>query len=146
VRYAFSDESYGEGPWFVVAGPIVHADSELIPIEDHVQAIAAKYIPEEDRDGFVFHAADIWNNNQYFKDRTVWPRSRCWDVIWDLARMPAQFGLPIALGIKGHREVAEWIKPFTDPMDKREVLLTRSVTTHTLAYIDFLHGVEECNA
>lgn len=143
VRQAFCDESYSRrGPWFVVAGPVVHADTQLVPIETHLEELAAKHIPEADRKGFVFHAADIWNNNGYFKDRTVWPRDRCWDILADLAAIPRKFEVPIAIGLKRKDQVKQAVATHAAALEERAARTLHDVATHGIAFVDYTHIVE----
>ncbi len=143
VRQAFCDESYSrQGPWFVVAGPVVHADSQTVRVETHIESLVAKHIPEPDRRGFVFHSADIWNNNNYFRDREKWPRDKCWDILWDLAQMPALFDLPIVIGLKRKAQVKEAVTLHAPHLDERAARTAHDVTTHGVAFVDYTHIIE----
>lgn len=142
MRQAFCDESFSQSPWFVVAGPIVNADTQLIPLENHLEELAVKYIPKADREGFVFHATDIWNNNGYFADKERWPHDLCWDILWDLITTPAQFDLPVAIGLKLGPEVAERIAEPLKQIQERHRAKAHDVATHGLAFVDFTYGVE----
>lgn len=142
MRQAFCDESFSQSPFFVVAGPIVHADTQLIPVEEHLEGLVEKYIPEADREGFVFHAADVWNNNGYFADREKWPHEKCWDILWDLISVPALFELPVAVGLKHKPEVADWIKEPIQQIQEKHRAKAHDVATHGLTFVDFTYGVE----
>jgi uncharacterized protein DUF3800 len=142
VRQAFCDESYSRSSVFVVAGPIIHADTQLVPVEEHLEGLVAKYIPEPDREGFVFHAADLWNNNEYFADREKWPRDKCWNILWDLINIPAQFDLPIAVGLQYRLDVAERIKEPLEQIEEKYRAKAHDTATHSLAFVDFTYGVE----
>lgn len=48
-------------PFLVVAGVIVHADQKLNAIERHLEHILERHIPARQRDGFVFHATELFN-------------------------------------------------------------------------------------
>ena len=106
------------------------------------ERLVEKYIPEEDREGFVFHAVDIWNNHGYFADKRVWPREKCWEILWDLAMFPALFVLPIAVGLKLRPEVADWIKEPVERIEKKYRRKAHDVALHGLAFVDFTYGVE----
>ena len=56
VRFVFLDEAgiSKHEPYAVVAGVMVHGDTQVIPLEEHLNALIQKHIPEENRDGFVF--------------------------------------------------------------------------------------------
>lgn len=143
MRQAFCDESFSRSPFFVVAGPIIHADNQLIPVEEYLEALVEKYIPETDREGFVFHAADIWNNNGYFTDKDRWPHDLCWDILWDLISIPFLFHLPVSLGFKEKPHVAEWIKGPIEEIEQRYRAKAHDVATHGLAFVDYSYQVEK---
>jgi hypothetical protein len=85
-------------PYLVVAGVIVDGDRQLVAIENHLDILLQKHIPEEDRDGFIFHATDIWSGKKYFSDRERWPFERRLEILGDLARIPGHFDVPVAWG------------------------------------------------
>jgi hypothetical protein len=102
VRIAFLDESgrsRGE-PFIVVAGPIVHGDRTYRQLVVHLRNIATQFIPEDDRNGFIFHAKDIYHcSGPYFKPRkTDWPPERRLPILQALSDIPRRFGLPITFG------------------------------------------------
>lgn len=142
MRQAFCDESFSRSPFFVVAGPIIHTDSQLIPVEEYLESLVEKYIPKEDRKGFAFHSADVWNNWDYFADKVKWPRGTCWDILWDLSGIPARFGLPIALGLKRKEEVAEWIAAPLEGIEEKFRPKAHDVATHGIAFVEYAKSVE----
>jgi hypothetical protein len=104
VRVTYLDESGADpkDPLLVVAGIIVLGDNLLIPVENRLDEIKRKHIPAENWDGFFFHAVDIFsggNKRCIFHDRDVWPEDRRFAILDDLARVPADFDLPIAVGV-----------------------------------------------
>lgn len=96
-------------PMAVVAGVIVHGDRQLVPVENHLQYLLAKHIPEQDRTGFVFHAKDIWSNKKFFKDKEKWPWDRRAPILEDLSLIPKMFDLPVAFGVSEKSFVSEQI-------------------------------------
>ncbi len=131
VRIAYIDES-GTNPrdhCLVVAGIVVHGDDQLIPVEDYMLELVEKHIPAPDREGFVFHAADIWNNNNYFRDKELWPWERRSPILWDLVRIPAKFTLPIAFGFKAHGD------PLPEGLSKVPTAEELDVATHAIAFM-----------
>jgi hypothetical protein len=103
VRISYLDES-GLGkkePIIVVGAVIVHVDTLLAPIEDYLGALVEKHIPADKRDGFFFHATDIYHGGGkkcIFRDKSVWPDERRWKILDDLVAIPAKFDLPICIG------------------------------------------------
>jgi uncharacterized protein DUF3800 len=103
VRVVYLDESgqSSREPRIVQAGVIVHGDSQIVPIEAHLEELVVKHIPPESRDGFVFHATDIYGGGPkdcIFHDKKEWPEERRWALLDDLVAIPAKFQLPVCLG------------------------------------------------
>jgi hypothetical protein len=97
VRFIFTDEGgiSRREPFVVVAGIIVHGDEQLVPLENELERLVRKHIPEENWPEFVFHATDIWSGSGFFKDRERWPLSKRLHILRDLARVPRKLGLHI---------------------------------------------------
>jgi len=97
VRQIYLDEAgtSANDTHAVVAGPVVHADSVLIPLQNHIRSIVEEFIPAPDQAGFVFHMTDIWNNGKYFKDKAVWPWERRKPIVDALVAIPKRFELPV---------------------------------------------------
>jgi hypothetical protein len=98
VRFVFLDEggiSHGE-PTAIVAGIFVHGDEKLIPLENELKRLRHKHIPEDIRDGFVFHATDIWSGGgKVFRNREKWPLLRRLEILHDLCRVPKKLDIPV---------------------------------------------------
>jgi hypothetical protein len=60
VRITYMDESGSSrrDPIVVEAGVIIHGDDQVIPVEEHLEGLVEKHIPEDKREGFYFHAAE----------------------------------------------------------------------------------------
>lgn len=101
VRIAYMDESGVDpnDPLLIQAAIIVHGDAQLVPLCQKLDALIEKHIPEQHMEGFVFHAADIYNGNGIFKDRAQWPHERRHAILDDLVSIPAAVGLPLAVAI-----------------------------------------------
>jgi hypothetical protein len=100
ARLTYLDEagtSSGE-PYLVVAAVIAHVDLQLRAVEEHLNALGAKHVPEQKPHEVIFHATDIWSGGKKFKDRTRWPLPKRLALLEDLADIPAKFGLPVAIG------------------------------------------------
>lgn len=113
VRLTYFDEggtSRAE-PHLVVAGPIVHGDRQLVAVEDELDRLIEKHIPAAARNGFIFHATDIWSGSGLFRDRELWPLPRRVAILEDLADIPVKLGLPIAFGAANKKRTAAMAGP-----------------------------------
>ena len=100
VRIVYLDESgtsRGER-LAVVAGVMIDADNQLIAVEEHMERLVERYIPEDDRGDFFFHATNIWSGTKYFKDRDLWPLERRLEILHDLVEIPQKFDIPVVFG------------------------------------------------
>jgi hypothetical protein len=52
-----------QSPFLVVAGVIVHADTQLGPIEDSLRGLIENYVSPQLREGFIFHATDLFRGD-----------------------------------------------------------------------------------
>lgn len=98
VRFVFLDEGgiSKHEPWVVVAGVIVHGDRQVIPLEEYLAELIEWHIPEEHREGFIFHAKDLWSGiGPIFKDREKWPLHKRLNILDDLVRIPRRLQIPI---------------------------------------------------
>lgn len=71
MRFIFMDEAgtSAQEPVVVVVGLIVEADQQLRRAESAFKLLEDQ-VPEPHRDGFVFHATEIWSARKY---RDAWP-------------------------------------------------------------------------
>src|ERR1700722_20191961 len=98
VRFIFLDEGgiSKREPWVVVAGVFVHGDNQVVALDERLAFLVKKHIPEELRDGFVFHATELWSGiGPIFKDRDRWSLPVRLNILHDLVRIPGQYEIPI---------------------------------------------------
>lgn len=107
-------------PFIVIGGVIVHADAQLIPLEEHIDRLVHEHIPEGDRTGFVFHAMELWHGGRYF-DRENWPLQKRLEILADLAAIPAKFDIPVSFGYQKREHAWRFIGPAK--LNSREVEL-----------------------
>lgn len=134
MRFVYLDES-GTGkrdPHTVVAGCIVHADEQVVTLEDRLEALVERHIPKEDQDGFVLHASDILGENGYFKGRG-WPYERRAAILTDLAAMPRELEIPVVYGSAEKATI-----PFDETMTPHQ----RVLGAHLKAFINCLLDTE----
>ncbi len=104
MRVTYMDESGSspKEPILVEAAVMVDGDKQVVPVEEHLESLVEKHIPADKRAGFYFHATDIYgggNKKCIFHDKDEWPDERRRAILDDLVAVPAQFGLPISIGI-----------------------------------------------
>ena len=98
MRFVFLDEGgiSSHEPVAVVAGVVVQADEQLIPLERALERLKRKHIPEEHWDDFVFHAKEIWSGTgKIFGDRDAWTLDRRLFILRDLIRVIKKLDLPV---------------------------------------------------
>jgi len=139
VRLTYLDDAglfnAKQEPFIVIGGVMIDADRQMIPVEDHIQELVWKHIPEKDWVGFAFHASDLWHGGPYFK-RDNWPLKKRLEILAELAEIPRQFGLVMVAGfqeralMRHHR-----FPPNTD--DK-----TKELAAYNNAMVRFCESVE----
>lgn len=144
VRVTYIDESglSRKEPILIQAGVIVHGDDQLIPVEEHLECLVEKHIPVDKRDGFFFHATDIYGGGDkkcMFHDKDEWPEDRRWAILDDLAAIPAQFDLPVCIGM-----IQKATFPLPEGTDRNNPKTLREidVAQHAMAIIQCEVGVE----
>jgi len=100
VRFIYLDESgISKEATTVVAGVIVNADFQYKRIEKHVSDLVTKYVSEERRPGFIFHAKDLYHGTgRTLFDRRTFPLDRAREALKELLAIPSKFGLPVVYG------------------------------------------------
>jgi hypothetical protein len=100
VRFAYLDDA-GTGkiaadPNAVIAGVIVHADRQWREIDAHLNGLADKYVPTDARDGFVFHATELFSGGKIFC-REKFDKEYRWKILEEICDIPHKFGLPVIM-------------------------------------------------
>jgi Protein of unknown function (DUF3800) len=101
MRFVYADESgiSVNETILVVAGVIIHADSQWIPTEQRIRSLIDKYVPVADRPrDFVFHASDLFHGSKAFKDRQKYSLERRLQALKDILSIPSQIRLPVVFG------------------------------------------------
>ncbi len=120
MRFAFLDEGgiSRHEPNAVVGGVFVNADEQVVPLEDELDNIVHKHIPEQDWRGFVLHAKDIWSAKKYFKDRDTWPWERRAAILADLADIPSKLNIPVVFGWLAKEELRQKSRRYRDALPR----------------------------
>ena len=101
VRFVYLDESgisVNESV-AVVAGVIVNADLQWKAVEKYLAELIDEYVPPERREGFVFHAKDLFHGTgRTIFDRRTFPLPRAHEALKKILAVPALFSLPVVCG------------------------------------------------
>jgi hypothetical protein len=99
MRMICLDESgiSANDPCAVVAGIVMHPEKQGKALDDYLRSMVEDYVPPELRDGFAFHATEIYSGKKRF-DKERWPRELRWKVLDELVGIPKQFDMPIVMG------------------------------------------------
>jgi hypothetical protein len=142
VRLVYLDEAGISNPehepYVVVAGVIVDADKKLVAIERELQKIVQRFIPAQYREGFVFHAKEIFNGGKknFIRDHPDWPDHIRTDVADALARIPRKFNIPVVIG---HVERKNFPSTFDgSSMSTKD----KTIGAHLVAYVSCIMLVE----
>ncbi len=69
MRLVYMDEAgishQAQEPFLVVSGVILHGDRDLNGVENQLERIMHRNIPERLRDGFIFHATEVFNGGKH---------------------------------------------------------------------------------
>lgn len=105
VRLVYMDEAgiSQHEPFTVVSAVIVHGDSALNAVENHLDRLVERHIPSHQREGFIFQAKHLFGGvpgaeKPFGRDNPEWTLERRLGIARDLAAIPAKFKLPVAYG------------------------------------------------
>lgn len=133
LRMIFMDEggTSQKEPVAVVASVILNADGQFRALEDHLEEVKRKHIPQEHQADFVFHAKGIWSGKlPVFKNRDEWPLVRRAEILKDLLSARGIIGFSVSVGFV-------YLDPYVVG-DMKEYALFRHVT----AYMESVFGCE----
>lgn len=97
LRFIYLDEagtSAGE-PVAVVSGVVIDADRDWLAADGLVRELVRRFVPDQFREGFVFHAKSVWGDKKF---RDGWPLEQRLELIKSILRTPFAQGFPIAMG------------------------------------------------
>ena len=134
MRLIYTDEAgtSANEPVCVVAAVIVHGDHQWRPLEAEMRRIVAQRVPARLREGFVFHATEIFSGGKYVK-RDEWPLEDRLDFIKEVICLPFVYDVPIAIGFEFKRDWSEFVDlkipiiPDTRPLNSNQL-------SHLLAF------------
>jgi len=81
-------------PKAVVAAAIIDADNQYRDVEQRIADTILEFIPAHMRDGFVFHAKDVFGK---YKKREGWTIARCNEITDAWLRIALDLSIPVQL-------------------------------------------------
>jgi hypothetical protein len=101
ARHIYIDESgiSANEPILVVAGVVIGTDKQWKDVAGHLDSLVEQFVREEDRDGFVFHATELFGRTgKVFGKRDKYSIEHCHNALKELLRIPARFYLSVVYG------------------------------------------------
>ncbi|MBV8775427.1 MAG: DUF3800 domain-containing protein [Deltaproteobacteria bacterium] len=96
----FGDEKHE--PIAVVAAVLVNADTQWKPIERDIDSIIERFVPEDSREGFEFHAKELFSSS---KRTRSWGQPLRHAVLEEFVKLFDKYKLPILPGAANRSEV-----------------------------------------
>ncbi len=92
VRLIYCDESgLAAERFIVVAGVIIEADKQYMPVANYLRSLIEEFIEPKDRRNFSFHATDIFSGGKIYKDKEKYPLQKRIQLLSRLLEIPAIF-------------------------------------------------------
>lgn len=135
-------------PFVVVAGVVVDADKKLVALKRHLDKIVERHIPEKQRDGFIFHAKELFNGTKagsgkpFERAHPDWPMERRLAIADELAATPKKFHLPLTYGFVERAKFPHTVT-FEKPLGSEEKTLFEHVTAYMTCAMEVEHWMRE---
>ena len=94
-------------------------DKHWYALEKRLKDLADEYAPPEHRDGFVFHAKELWSGGKVL-DRDKYQADRRWEALKKICALPGEFDLPVVKGLMHRDSYRQFVDP--DLTDKQVTL------------------------
>jgi hypothetical protein len=92
-------------PYLVVAGVLINGDRQWKPLKEYLQSLLTSAAPSTQPAPSGLHAVDIYHGTGEYP-REHWPRELRLELLDHIARIPAQFHLPVVWGLVDRAEHA----------------------------------------
>jgi|GEM_PF-1574804 len=89
----------------VVAGVAINADDQWMEVEQYIDQLISQHVPQENRDGFSFHATDLFHGSGEVFDRNKYPLDQSHRILKKILEIPSRFRLPVVFGYLRKRQV-----------------------------------------
>jgi hypothetical protein len=117
-------------PCAVVAGVIMHPGKQVKALDDYLRSMVEDYVPPELREGFTFHATEIYSGKKRF-DKERWPMELRWKVLDELVSIPKKFDMPIVMGFVPKGKLRRDYASF----EQRDIDLAAHAISFTIALV-----------
>jgi len=100
VRFVYVDEAgtSKKEPVAVVAAVIIQADDQWRKAEKRLEDIRQKYLPDNIRNGFIFHAKELFSGGKLLSNKTGWSLEMRLPIIKEILAIPFELDFPVAFG------------------------------------------------
>jgi hypothetical protein len=138
VRCVYLDEA-GLGderdePITVVAAVLVHADQQWRPLEADIQKIIERLVPLPSRQGFEFHAKELFSGSKSFP----WSKAVRHAILAEFAALFQKHRLPILTGAS----VRAQIRQLLETKNKKVLQKHLDLAAHNFAFLDAARKVD----
>lgn len=119
ARHIYIDESgiSANEPILVVAGVVVGTDRQWNDVAEHLDSLVRQFVKEEDRDGFVFHATELFGRTgKVFGKRDKYSTGHCRNALKQLLFIPAKFQLSVVYGFVYKRRLPKISSKFSSKL------------------------------
>ena len=134
VRLVYLDETgianLDHEPIMVVSAVIINADKQWHAIEAHLRSLTAEVIPEHQREGFVFHAFELFSGVRRFP-KEEWSLERRLEILDALVAIPKKFDLTVCFGQTDRRTAP----PLQVHTTEKEATRLREIATHANSFL-----------
>ena len=100
MKFIYADESgiSANESVLIVAGVVIDADLQWRLVEQRLNGLINEYVPSGTREGFIFHAKDLFHGSGPVFNRKRCPLDRAHEALGEIIRMPSLLGLPLVYG------------------------------------------------
>ena len=101
MRFVYVDESgtSGKAPFLIVAGVVIDMDRQFIRVARHISKLVNKYVAAEDREGFSFHATNLFSGSgKTWGNRAKYSLAHRCEALKEFLAIPSKFHLPVIVG------------------------------------------------
>ena len=101
MKFIYADESgiSANESVLIVAGVVIDADLQWRLVQQRLNGLINEYVPAEAREGYIFHAKDLFHGSGPVFNRKRYPLDRAHEALREIIQMPRLLGLPLVYGV-----------------------------------------------